>query len=56
MGSSPYDNDLTWNEIDVGFGAGPGVPVYFSAAYFSPDLFMKRFSSTTSLKFDAAFA
>ncbi len=56
MGTSPYDNETTWNEIDVGFGAAPGVPVYFSAAYFNPNLSMKRFSNTTSLKFDAAFA
>jgi hypothetical protein len=33
-----------------------GVPVYFSAAYFNPNLTMKRFSSTTSLRFDATFA
>ena len=56
MGTSPYDSDTTWNEIDVGFGAAPGVPAYFSAAYFNPNLTMKRFSSTTRLAFDAAFA
>jgi hypothetical protein len=56
MGTSPYDSDTIWNEIDVGFGAAPGVPAYFSAAYFNPNLTMKRFSSTTSLKFDPVFA
>lgn len=56
MGASNLDTDTTWNEIDVGFGAGPLDPVYFSAAYFNPDLRMKRFSDTTTLKFNQAIA
>jgi len=56
MGSSNLDTETTWNEIDVGFGAGPQEPIYFSAAYFAPDLKMKRFSDTTTLKFSQAIA
>ena len=56
MGSSNLDSDTTWNEVDVGFGASPTDPVYFSAAYFNPDLKMKRFSNTTTLKFSQSLA
>ncbi len=56
MGTSNLDNDTTWNEIDVGFGASPTDPLYFSAAYFNPELKMKRFSNTTTLKFNQTFA
>ena len=56
MGTSNLDSDTTWNELDVGFGAGPQDPIYFSAAYFAPDLKMKRFSNTTTLKFSQAIA
>ncbi len=56
MGTSNLDNDTTWNEIDVGFGASPTDPLYFSAAYFNPALKMKRFSNTTTLKFNQTFA
>ena len=44
------------NELDVDFGASPTNPVYFSAEYFNPDLKMKRFSNTTTLKFNQAIA
>ncbi len=56
MGTSNVDTDTTWNEIDVGFGASPTDPIYFSAAYFNPVLKMKRFSNTTTLKFNQAIA
>ena len=35
-GPSNIDNDTTWNEIDVAFGAGDGKSPFFSGAFFIP--------------------
>jgi hypothetical protein len=56
MRDSNMDDDTTWNEIDVGFGNGPSKGLYYSAAFFSPNLKMWRYSDTTSNKFTREFA
>ncbi len=35
-GASNMDDDTTWNEIDVAFGAGGGKSPFFTGAYFVP--------------------
>ena len=56
MEGSNMDNETTWNEIDFGFGDGPSNGLYFSAAFFNPDLKMWRYTDRTSNKFTRVFA
>jgi hypothetical protein len=55
-GASNMDNDTTWNEIDVAYGAGAGKSPFFSGAYFIPHEYPATWDSTTTPSYDGTMA
>ncbi len=50
------DDDTTWNEIDVAFGAGGGKSPFFTGAYFVPHEYPETWNSTTKPSYDGKMA
>jgi hypothetical protein len=46
------DDDTTWNEIDVAFGAGAGKTPFFSGAYFIPHEYKQTWNTGTKPAYD----
>lgn len=55
-GASNMDDDTTWNEIDVAFGAGGGKSPFFTGAYFIPHEYPETWNSTTKPSYNGKMA
>ena len=54
--ASNMDDDTTWNEIDVAFGARGGKSPFFTGAYFIPHEYPETWNSTTKPSYNGKMA